>query len=404
MSDEIDVNAILEPAATRVRDPISGRSIWFSNMIHSPNLQDHTISFEMHYTGEYTSEMKASIERHLHNRIIELGWKGHITIVGKEQEGTNVEPKHAETSEGISTNKITEQKASPIRTPLPHNKDRPVQEDKDPVKGMSGSGMGPHGGPIKKLPIPGIKKIIAVASGKGGVGKSTVACNLAISLQKQGLQVGLMDADVYGPSLPIMMRVNGSPIANHERQIIPLEAYGIKCMSMGFMVEDTEPIIWRGPMVMGVIRQFFQNVAWGELDVLIVDLRPGTGDAQLTMIQAVNIDGAVIVTTPQQVAVMDAVRGIEMFVKLKVPILGIVENMAYLDTPDGMRLHPFGEGGGRSTAETYQVPYLGDIPLNEGIRLGGDIGMPAALSSDGMAIPFEHIATEVRTALFSKDI
>ena len=399
MSDEIDVHAILEPAATRVRDPVSGRSIWFSNMIQSPNLQDHTISFEMHYTKEHTSEMKANIERHLHNKIIELGWKGHVAIVGKEQESANTEPSSTE----ATINENVEQQKS-TRTSLPHNKDKATAKEEDPVKGMSGAGMGPHGGPIKKLPIPGIKKIIAVASGKGGVGKSTVACNLALSLQKQGLKVGLMDADVYGPSLPIMMRVNGSPIANHERQIIPLEAYGIKCMSMGFMVEDTEPIIWRGPMVMGVIRQFFQNVAWGELDVLVVDLPPGTGDAQLTMIQAVNIDGAVIVTTPQQVAVMDAVRGIEMFIKLKVPVLGIIENMAYLDTPDGMRLHPFGEGGGRSTAKTYQVPYLGDIPLHEGIRLGGDIGMPAALSSDGLAIPFEHIATEVRTSLFSEDI
>ena len=378
MGENLDVHAILEPAATRVRDPVSGRSIWFSNMIQQASLQDHTITFEMHYTSEHTSQMKETIEKHLHAKIIELGWKGHVSIIGKIQEAT------------------TESSSTSTKTSLPHNKNT----KQDPVKGMSGSGMGPHGGPIQKLPIPGVKKIIAVASGKGGVGKSTVACNVAVSLQKQGLQVGLMDADVYGPSLPIMMRVQGSPIANDERQIIPLEAYGIKCMSMGFMVDDNEPIIWRGPMVMGVIRQFFQNVAWGDLDVLVVDLPPGTGDAQLTMIQAVNIDGAIVVTTPQQVAVMDAVRGIEMFVKLKVPVLGIVENMAYLDTPDGYRLHPFGEGGGRNTAQKYQVPYLGDLPLHDGIRLGGDIGMPAALSSDGIAIPFQHIASEVAKTLF----
>ena len=373
MSEEIDITTMIEPAASRVRDPVSGRSIWFSKMLQNLKLEEDTILLDIYYTKEHTEQMQENIEQNLQKKLIEIGWKGHVSISRKQLEDTG-----------------------PKKTSLPHNK--PLK--KEPVKGMSGPGMGAHGGPVKKLPIPGVKKIIAVASGKGGVGKSTVACNLAISLQKQGLQVGLLDADVYGPSLPIMMRVKGTPVANDERQIIPLISYGIKCMSMGFMVKDDEPIIWRGPMVMGVIRQFFQNVAWGELDVLVVDLPPGTGDAQLTMVQAVTIDGAVVVTTPQQVAVMDAVRGIEMFLKLQVPVLGIVENMAYLDTPDGLRLHPFGEGGGRNTAQRYKVPYLGDIPLDDGIRLGGDIGMPAALSSDGISIPFQHIATEVTKSLF----
>ena len=357
--------AILEPAASRVRDPLSGRSIWMAKLISSASLTEENLSVTLSFTTHSEEEQQRVVEA-LRNQLSSIGWTGALHL---------------------SVNNTKTETALPKEPP------------KDPVKGMSGAGMGPHGGPIKKLPIPGIQHIIAVASGKGGVGKSTIATNLAIALQRRGRKVGLMDADVYGPSLPTMMRLNGKPIANDQNQILPKEAYNIKCMSMGFMVEDDEPIIWRGPMVMGVVKQFFQNVAWGELDILVVDLPPGTGDAQLTMIQAVPISGAVIVTTPQKIAVLDAVRGVEMFKKLDVPLLGIVENMSFIEV-GGMRAYPFGQGGGENTALQYNTPLLAQVPLDEGIRLGGDMGLPAALSSDPIADPFLYIARQVDESLF----
>ncbi|HCB07856.1 MAG TPA: hypothetical protein DEQ43_26995, partial [Nocardioides bacterium] len=253
--------------------------------------------------------------------------------------------------------------------------------------------------PSEKALLKGPKNVIAVAAGKGGVGKSTVATNLAIALQRQGWSVGIMDADIYGPSVPTMLHLSGRVFANDDKKIVPMEAYGIKAMSIGFLVPDDEPIIWRGPMVMGVVKQFLQDVAWGQLDVLIIDLPPGTGDAQLTMIQAVDIAGAVIVTTPQDVAVLDAVRGVEMFRKLEVPVLGVVENMAWMDLPDGSRIHPFGEGGGRRTAERYEVPLLAQVPLDGRVREGGDAGRPVALEDGGPGEPFTAVARAVKAAL-----
>ena len=361
-----DALAILEPAATRVRDPLSGRSIWLAGLIQNARFENNTLRFVLAIKPEHSQEATQKILSALEQQIEKLGWTDPVECEINVQSGT-----HSSQS-----------------------------EKKDPVQGMSGPGMGPHGGAIQKLPIPGVKHIIAVASGKGGVGKSTVATNLAIALHRLGRSVGLMDADVYGPSLPTMMRIQGRPIANDERMIVPLQAYGIQCMSMGFLVDESEPVIWRGPMVMGTVKQFFQNVAWTDLDYLIVDLPPGTGDAQLTMIQAVNISGAVVVTTPQKVAVLDAVRGVEMFRKLEVPILGIVENMSYLELPDGQKLYPFGQGGGEETAKKYDVPLLSRIPLDEQVRAGGDLGMPAALSEDPVSKPFLAVATQVDIAVF----
>jgi ATP-binding protein involved in chromosome partitioning len=222
-----------------------------------------------------------------------------------------------------------------------------------------------------------------------------VAVNLACGLAKAGKKVGLMDADIYGPSLPLMMRVSGKPLASRDNKMLPLVAYGVKCMSIGFMVDATEPIIWRGPMVMGVVRQFLRDVEWGELDVLVVDLPPGTGDAQLTMIQAVPISGAIIVSTPQEVALLDARRGMEMFRKLEVPVLGVVENMAWYALPDGTRAHPFGEGGAVAMTRKADLPLLAQIPLEQGIREGGDAGRPAVLGDGPAAHLFEKLASTV---------
>ncbi len=269
----------------------------------------------------------------------------------------------------------------------------------DPVPGMSGPGMAPHGGPIRKSRLEGVRHIIAVASGKGGVGKSTIACNLAVGLQLLGHRVGLLDADIYGPSLPVMMNVSARPVLDENKQVLPAMAYGVRCLSMGLLADPREAMIWRGPMVMGVVRQFLQQTQWGELDVLVVDLPPGTGDVQLTLMQAVDLAGAVIVTTPQDVALADAVRGISMFSKLDVPLLGIVENMSYYPLPDGTRDHVFGQGGGARIAEEHDAELLCELPLQTSIRHGGDTGLPAVLGDDATARTFAQLARKVADKL-----
>jgi ATP-binding protein involved in chromosome partitioning len=256
--------------------------------------------------------------------------------------------------------------------------------------------MGPHGGPIAKQPIEGVRHVVAIASGKGGVGKSTVATNLAIALSRLGASVGLLDADIYGPSVPTMMNAHGRPLADAgTKKILPIPAHGIRTLSMGQLVDPEEAMIWRGPMVMGAVRQFLQDADWRGCDYLLIDLPPGTGDAQLTLIQAVELAGAVIVTTPQPVALADAVRGITMFRKLDVPLLGIVENMAYYELPDGTRDYVFGRDGGVMVAQKYDTPLLGQIPLRSSVRQAGDDGAPVALGDSPVAEGFLAIARQI---------
>jgi len=225
-----------------------------------------------------------------------------------------------------------------------------------------------------------IKTLIAVASGKGGVGKSTVSVNLAVILSQMGAKVGLMDADVYGPNIPMMMGVNQLPGQTGDGGITPAEAYQVKMISIGFMVRPDQPIVWRGPMLHSAIQQFVRDVDWGELDYLIVDLPPGTGDAQLSLAQTISITGGVIVTLPQQVSLEDARRGLEMFRQLDIPIIGVVENMSYLELPDGQIMDIFGTGGGESMAKAAQVQFLGSVPMDPAVRQGGDSGKPIAIS------------------------
>ena len=256
--------------------------------------------------------------------------------------------------------------------------------EKAPQPGAATPGPRAQAGTQRSL-VPGIKHIIAVASGKGGVGKSTTSVNLALALQSLGLKVGMLDADIYGPSLPKLLALRGKPQVKDGRILEPLDGYGLKVMSIGFLVEEEAAMIWRGPMVMSALQQMLREVAWGDLDVLVVDMPPGTGDAQLTMSQAVPLAGSVIVSTPQDLALIDARRGIAMFKRVEVPVLGIIENMSYFLCPTcGTRSDIFGHGGARHEAERLGVPFLGEVPLHMDIRERSDAGLPVvATQPDG---------------------
>jgi len=250
---------------------------------------------------------------------------------------------------------------------------------------QGGPPPGAPGGPVPKpgAPdvLPGVKSIVAIASGKGGVGKSTTAVNLALGLAAGGHKVGLLDADIYGPSMPRMMGITGQPASSDGKTLDPMENFGVKVMSMGFLVEEDTPMIWRGPMVQSALEQMMRDVSWGELDVLIIDMPPGTGDAQLTMAQRVPLTGAVIVSTPQDIALLDARRGLNMFRKVDVPVLGLIENMSYFNCPHcGERSDIFSHGGARIEAETLGMDFLGEVPLHMDIRKTSDSGKPIVVS------------------------
>jgi ATP-binding protein involved in chromosome partitioning len=241
----------------------------------------------------------------------------------------------------------------------------------------------PAGGPnpwANQNRVPGVRRILAVASGKGGVGKSTVSVNLACALSHLGEAVGLLDCDIYGPTIPLMMGTRERPTVSNDEKLIPPVAHGIKLMSMGFLLEDDQPVIWRGPMIVKTIQQFLMQVAWNDLDYLIVDLPPGTGDAQLTLCQTTPLDGGVIVTTPQEASLAVVRKGIAMFRKVNIPILGIIENMSYFTAPGGQRIEIFGHGGGAAEAQRQVTPFLGEIPIFPEIRIGGDRGVPVVVS------------------------
>jgi ATP-binding protein involved in chromosome partitioning len=286
--------------------------------------------------------------------------------------------------------------ARPEAAPAPHRHAHGVQP---------ASAHRPPQGPSpmsKQAEIPGVAAVIAVASGKGGVGKSTTALNLALGLRDLGLRVGLLDADIYGPSVPRLTGINEKPQLDDNRKMIPIQRFGLSIMSIGFLVEEDTAMIWRGPMVMSAITQMLRDVAWGTLDILVVDMPPGTGDAQLTLAQNVPLKGAVIISTPQDLSLIDARRGLAMFKKVNVPVLGIVENMSYFQCPQcGTRSDIFGHGGARHEAERLGVPFLGEIPLHMSIRTTSDEGNPVVVSEpDGPhAAIYRAIGTRVRDQL-----
>jgi len=275
-----------------------------------------------------------------------------------------------------------------LTTPACPLRDQIERESREAVAALSGvesvtvkldANVPTDGRPRGILDLP-IRNAIAVASGKGGVGKSTLAVNLAVVLAKSGARVGLLDADIYGPNIPTMMGVDHLPAAGEDK-LLPAESYGVKLMSIGFMVKADQPLIWRGPMLHSAIRQFLSDVEWGELDYLVIDLPPGTGDAGLSLAQSLPLSGGLIVTLPQQVSLDDARRGLEMFRQMDVPIFGIVENMSYLELPDGTRMDVFGTGGGERLAAESGVPFIGTIPMDPAVREGGDQGVPVTISN-----------------------
>jgi ATP-binding protein involved in chromosome partitioning len=307
----------------------------------------------------------------LHKDIVELGFVKDVRL-----DGGNVAFTIELTTPACPVREQMQAQARQVVAALPGVQSVEVRMAAQ-VRAMAGAGASP---------IPGVRSVVAVASGKGGVGKSTVAVNLALALQRDGARTGLLDADIYGPSIPIMMGTQSQQPSLLGNQILPVEAHGLKLMSIGFLAGPEAPVVWRGPMVHKMVTQFLGGVVWGELDYLVVDLPPGTGDAQLTLTQTAPLSGAVIVTTPQDVALEDVHRAVRMFEQVKVPILGVVENMSYYSCPScGHRDEIFAHGGGRRAAAKYEVPFLGEVPIVPAIRAAGDGGVPIVASAPDSA-------------------
>ena len=320
----------------------------------------------------------------LHKDIVTLGFIRDLKI-----EGGDVSFRIVLTTPACPVKEQMEGAARELVGSIPGVQSVNVKMDAEVPKGR---GIG------EKVTVPGVKNIIAVSSGKGGVGKSTVAVNIAVALSLDGARVGLMDADVYGPNVPIMMGASDARPEVDVNRLVPIEAYGVRIMSMAFLQPGDKPMIVRGPILHGLVKQFLSDVKWGELDYLIVDMPPGTGDVQLSLAQLVPVQGAVLVTTPQDVAIADVRRALRMFETVAIPVLGVVENMSYFVAPDtGTRYDIFGAGGGEKLAAMYRVPFLGSIPLGIQVREGGDKGVPVVVSQPDspQAQAFRRVAEEV---------
>lgn len=364
----LNKDAVLD-ALRAVRDPASGRDVVALGLIQGLVIKDGRVGFVLEVAAAQGQAMEP-LRQACEAAVARLPGVEQVTAV------------------------LTAERAGDDAPAAP-------EDQGPPPKRFGGHGT-PGGG---KIAIPGVANVIAVASGKGGVGKSTTAVNLAVALTRMGLKVGLMDADIYGPSVPRMLGLSTKPASNADNKIVPHRAHGLVAMSIGFMLEEDQPVIWRGPMVMGAVQQLLSDVAWdtyGPLDVLVVDMPPGTGDAQLTLAQRVDLKGAVIVSTPQDIALIDARKGIAMFQRVQVPVLGIIENMSTFLCPHcGGESHIFGHGGARDTAAQWQVPFLGEIPLTMAIRETSDAGTPIAASAPDspQAQAYGRVAAAVAAAL-----
>jgi ATP-binding protein involved in chromosome partitioning len=352
MATQLDKEQVLD-ALRQVTEPETGRDVVSAGLIQGLVVKDGKIGFALEVTPEKAEAME-TVRVACETAILNLPGVQKVT--------------------GVLTAERSAGAEAPARAP----QSAPQKPKSPPPQ---------HGRPAppKPVPLPGVRQIVAVASGKGGVGKSTTAVNLAVALGRQGLRVGLLDADIYGPSVPKLLGLEGQkPKLDDDKKIIPMQAHGIVAMSIGFLIEGDQAMIWRGPMVMGALQQLMDDVAWakfGPLDVLIVDMPPGTGDAQLTLAQRVPISGAVIVSTPQDLALLDARKGINMFERVGAPILGVIENMSHFICPHcGERSEVFGHGGARETADTLGVPFLGEVPLHLKLRETSDAGTPITVA------------------------
>ncbi|HMJ08035.1 MAG TPA: Mrp/NBP35 family ATP-binding protein [Pyrinomonadaceae bacterium] len=328
--------------------------------------------------------LKQIIDPDLHKDIVTLGFVRDIAI-----DGGDVSFRIVLTTPACPVKELMESQAIELVSGLPDVTNVKVTMDAEVPQGR---------GIANNVAIPGVKNIIAVSSGKGGVGKSTVAVNLAVSLAQNGAKVGLMDADVYGPNVPMMLGTGYGQPEIFEGRLVPIEAHGLKMISMAVLVPPDKPMILRGPMLHGVVRQFLTDVDWGELDYLIVDMPPGTGDVQLSLAQLVPVQGAVLVTTPQEVSLSDVRRAVKMFEQVNIPILGVIENMSYFVAPDtGIKYEIFGRGGGQKLADEYSLNFLGQVPIGMEVREGGDIGVPVVVSfpDSPQAAAFRTVAEEV---------
>lgn len=395
MADDFTLKGNIIDVASGIIDPVSEKSLLDAHMLEGTEVEEGIVTITLHFPEDYPRDKRWDVEDALADAV--------------------------EAVEGVKECRIkgfVEGDAPGGPAPKPAAPAQP--------SGPAAAAAAANSGPPKASALDGVGRVIAVASGKGGVGKSTVAVNLALALRNIGFKVGLLDIDIYGPSLPTLLGVNDRPNVKAKR-IMPLEAHGLKLMSLGFLMEDDTPVIWRGPIVTGIIRQFLQDVDWEGTDYLIVDMPPGTGDAQLSLAQSVPVDGAVVVTTPSDLALIDAARGLRMFNTLNVDVLGIVENMSFLTWPgaeaveralaslqesgadsaqlevisaaldEHKRMHIFGKGGGKAEAKRLETEFLGEIPLDPTVREGGDKGQPIALSDpDGpIGKAFEALARKV---------
>jgi ATP-binding protein involved in chromosome partitioning len=351
-------NETILGALRNVTDPNTGKDLVSAGIIQGLQSKDGNVAFAIEVPADRGAEMEP-LRKQAEDTVFALDGVVSATVV------------------------LTAQRAASAEAPQPQNQTKPGQ----PV---------PPAGQGELL--PGVKSIIAVASGKGGVGKSTTAVNIALGIAAGGRKVGLLDADIYGPSMPRMMGISGRPNSADGKTLDPMDNYGIKVMSIGFMVDEETPMIWRGPMVQSALEQMMRDVNWGELDVLVVDMPPGTGDAQLTMAQRVPLTGAVIVSTPQDIALLDARKGLNMFRKVDVPVFGIVENMSYFLCPDnGKRYDIFGHGGAKREAERMGVDFLGEVPIEIAIREMSDAGTPITVADPDSqsAVNYREIAERV---------
>jgi len=347
-------------ALSQIQDPVTGKDLVTSNMVKNIQIDNSNVSF-----------------------VLEFKSATH-----PQKETLLTEARHAvEALDGVSSVSVQPRVNDPLRV---------IPSQPGPAAGAGARPQAPPQ-PQRLNLLPGAKHIIAVASGKGGVGKTTVSVNLAVTMAQMGLKIGLLDADIYGPNVPIMMGVE-EKLGTRNNKIAPLSRYGVEMVSVGFVAQGDTAIIWRGPLVGRMIQQFLQDVDWGELDYLIVDLPPGTGDAQLTLTQAVPLTGAIVVSTPQDVALADAMKGINMFKKVEVPVLGIIENMSYFECPHcHQRTEVFDHGGGKRASKKFSVPFLGEIPLDIKVRIGGDQGKPIVISEPDSAVAqaFQNVARTI---------